>query len=430
MYQHQQHGNTADDPGDRLAEADGQIAKWPHKEQDRDQFAEHFQKTCDDGDPLFADALEDIADHAEHDQRIVKWGVDAQIAAAPVQDGRIVAARDSVDKEAGADPHDNDQKRRPDKSHEDGQARTGADAVHPAGSEVLAGERGHGGRECGHRHHTELSDLAGGDMGGNDIVSQSVDAHLQDHGADIDNGVHQCHGHSHGKHAFQKSCIQRDMPSLRQDLRTEAQDIERAENDGDKLCQKRGVCSSTDSHRESGDEQQIETDIEQGGNDQEDQGDHGIAKSAQNTRNGIVSGGDEQTGRDNDNVGIRLIKQRIRYPQESHKRFHKQAACQCQEGSHSEDQLQGSRNIALHLLVIAGAEGLCDQDGAAGRDADAQGQEQIVDGTDTAHGGQRLIAQDVSHDRGVRQVVDLLEKIADKQRNGKGYDQGKDVSFG
>lgn len=100
MYQHQKYGDTADDPGDRLAEADGQIAKRPHKEQDRDQFAEHFQKTGHDGDPLFADALQDIADHTEHDQRIVKWGVDAQIAAAPVQDGRIVGARDSVDKEA------------------------------------------------------------------------------------------------------------------------------------------------------------------------------------------------------------------------------------------------------------------------------------------------------------------------------------------
>ena len=73
------------------------------------------------------------------------------------------------------------------------------------------------------------------------------------------------------------------------------------------------------------------------------------------------------------------------------------------------------------ILVVPGAEILGDDHAGAGGETHEKAHQGVDGGTGGAHGGQRLLADEVAHHDGVHGVVELLEQVADEQGDGKGH---------
>ena len=75
------------------------------------------------------------------------------------------------------------------------------------------------------------------------------------------------------------------------------------------------------------------------------------------------------------------------------------------------------RHTALHAGEVLGTIDLGGQNREAGAEALREAEDQKHDGTGCADGGECIRTYETADDDGVRHVVELLEDIADKQRN-------------
>ena len=75
--------------------------------------------------------------------------------------------------------------------------------------------------------------------------------------------------------------------------------------------------------------------------------------------------------------------------------------------------------MAAQITVIPRAEQLCNGNCKAVADADDETQNQIVDRAGSADRGQRTDTAEPAHDDGIRQRIELLEQVAQHQRQGE-----------
>ena len=73
----------------------------------------------------------------------------------------------------------------------------------------------------------------------------------------------------------------------------------------------------------------------------------------------------------------------------------------------------------FHFVGVPGAVGPGGDNGQAVADAQPKAHQQLIDGAAGAHRRQGGIPQNVAHDHGVGGVVQLLEQVGNKNRDGK-----------
>ena len=86
--------------------------------------------------------------------------------------------------------------------------------------------------------------------------------------------------------------------------------------------------------------------------------------------------------------------------------------------------------MAAQVAVIPRAEQLRDRDGKAVADADDEAQDQVVDGSGGADRRQRADAAEAADNDGIGQRVELLEQVAQHERQGEKQDHFQRAAAG
>ena len=84
----------------------------------------------------------------------------------------------------------------------------------------------------------------------------------------------------------------------------------------------------------------------------------------------------------------------------------------------------------LHLIMLSGPVELADHHAGTGGQAHKEADKHIDDGAYGSHGGEGLVADEVTHHPGIHHIVHLLEHVAGQQRQCKGDDMPGNAALG
>ena len=300
-----------------------------------------------------------------------------------------------------------------------------ADAVRPAGAQVLAAVGGHGDAGGLHGGGHDVVHPGPGGHGGHRPGAQTVDGALEDDGANGGDGELQAHGHADGGDIAHAPQAGPQVAAAEMQGRYPGVDVQQAGQPGSGLGDDGGQGGPLHAHAAGGHEQNIQHHVDDHRGDQEQQGGAAVAQGPQNTGAEIVQDGGPGAHEDDEDVGVSVVidfgggVDQAENIVGGEKGQHRQAQGKNQA---QPDQLAGA---AADGLLIPGAEALGDGDGKAGADAQGKAQHQEVQRPGGAHGGKGVDAQQPAHDDAVGQVIKLLEQVAHQQRRTEGENPRK-----
>ena len=193
-----------------------------------------------------------------------------------------------------------------------------------------------------------------------------------------------------------------------------------AEDCGDSLGDDGCQSNARDTHILN--QQQVQNHIQGGGQQQEAESRHAVAKTSEDAGEHII----EEEAHDAQEVDVQVIPAVVddglgsaQQLQHGH----------CDQGTHDHDHDacdEGHADAVAdgfgEALPVSGAEALGYHDACAGGDTDKQGQQQIQNGAGTAYCCQGGVALVLTDDNGVGGVIKLLRQISKQHRNGKFHD--------
>ena len=199
---------------------------------------------------------------------------------------------------------------------------------------------------------------------------------------------------------------------------------ERVGDPGDEADQLRDHCGDRRAHRthaQRDEEQQVEADVEHGGEQQEDERRERVAQRAQDTADQVVADLREDAEEDHEAIGVgRAVNLAVRLGdvQEREQLRQQRRRNGSQQGGDADRQLDLRHKGAAQAVLVAAADAARRDDAEARRAAEGELQkdererERVVDARHLL-GGEHLPADD-----GVGQRVDLLQIIGKNDRRG------------
>ena len=167
---------------------------------------------------------------------------------------------------------------------------------------------------------------------------------------------------------------------------------------------------------------QVQNDVQEGGDDQVLQGAHGVAQAPEDAGEDVVEPAARDAQEDDLHIADAHVVGLLRGAQHSeHGGGHR-----CPKDHHEEGGDEGEHHAGAHgvaeLLLLLRAEVLGHHDARPGGDAHEEDNQQVQRGPAPAHGGQGVVPHVLADDDGVGGVVELLGNVADEQGHGKGHD--------
>ena len=155
-----------------------------------------------------------------------------------------------------------------------------------------------------------------------------------------------------------------------------------------------------------------------------------IADGAQDARADVV----QQHPGDAPEIDPQIFRRRAHHVirgihQPQHQRRHRDADPR-QDDAHDQRQYDRGLDRAAQPLAVLGAVVLADHDAGAAGEPGEHADERVDDRPRAADGGERLLADEVADDDRVDRVVELLEDVADHQRQRKGDKKPRDAPHG
>ena len=181
----------------------------------------------------------------------------------------------------------------------------------------------------------------------------------------------------------------------------------------------RGKGHAPDAHMEPEHEQQVEHCIQQRGNDQEHQRAGRIPHGAQDAAAHVVEQDARDPGKVDGQVIPRLVPHVFRRLHEAKHRLNDGQADGC--GYRADDEGHGDRGMhgQAQPLAVVRAVPLRDDHGRAGRKARTEADDGVDDRTRGAHCRLGRLPHELSDDKGIHHVVQLLKQQAQCHRHGK-----------
>lgn len=297
-------------------------------------------------------------------------------------------------------------------------------------AEVLADEGGQRHREAGDGQEAEALDAAVRAAARHGRRAELVDVALHDDVADGDDAVLQTGGQAVLQNFEERAPVKADFPQADAVRAFAAHQAEQAKRHAHQLGNGRRRGGGPYAHVEHADKEQVEHDVDEGRNHQVLQRVATVADGLQNAHADVIEHESQRAGEIGaeiaDGIGQNRLR-RIHQPQ--HHRGERDADNRQQR---ARDEAEGQQRVdgLLYAVVILRAEIARDDDARAHRDAVDQTDHQEDQVTGGADGGQRLAAQKIADDQGIRRVIELLKQVAQKQREREGDQRLRDRAFG
>ncbi len=194
IAEEQHHVRT--DPRQHLRKEDPFLPEREGKQRGGAGAHDEFADAADHGQHGIAHALDAGAGHMQvvkgrqggaHDKQVVVGDVKRFLY------GRRVAGDEEAQDRPSAGDHGDEDREGSCRRDQKRGAVAVADALHPAGAQVLAGVGGHGVAVGDGGHFQQPVELVGGGVGSQEEDAEAVDQVLDDHTADRDDDILKCH---------------------------------------------------------------------------------------------------------------------------------------------------------------------------------------------------------------------------------------------
>ena len=296
---------------------------------------------------------------------------------------------------------------------------TGLDAISPPGAKVLADKGGQRQREAGHRQEGKALCLAVCPAPCHRGGAEGIDVGLHDDVRQRDHGVLHAGRHAEGNHPAQHFTIKADAPPADTVSGLHTRQLAEREERAERLAQHRGQRRPADAHLKHRHKQQIQHHIGQGRGDQVFHRAFAVPHRLQDTRAKVVQHHGERTGKIDAEIQHRVRHHVLRcshQPQNLRGEHHAR-----HREHHTGTKAERHRGVdgPFHVLLIPRAEKARDQHARAEGDTVDKADQQHDQARGRTDGGQRLLSDKVSHNQRIHRIIELLEQIAEKNRNGK-----------
>ena len=291
-----------------------------------------------------------------------------------------------------------------------------AHPVEAPGADVLADEGGQGQGEAGDREEGEALNLAVGAAAGHGRGAEGVDIGLDDHVGQGDHRALHTGGDAQRDHLAEHGSLKADAPPVHPVACPGAGEPAEGQEGAEDLAEDGGQGGGAHPPVEHRHEEEIQHHIGQGGQDQVDHGaaavPHGLEDAGPHVIEHHRDGAQEIDPEIEDGV-VNYVGRRP-HPVENQRR--ERHAQHSEHRAGRQAQGQGGVDSPLQVLLVLGAVKAGDEHtGAQGHavdEADEQ-QDQAGGGADRSQG---LLADELAHNQRVHCVVELLEQVAEKNR--------------
>ena len=270
---------------------------------------------------------------------------------------------------------------------------------------VLPAVDGHG-RACGvERTGEELADLVCCGDGCDGDRAEAIHGRLHDDGADGGDGILQAHRHADGKQPRDMCAARPQLTGAKTQNGIALSHDGQTQQAGDGLRDHGRPCRALHAHAEHGDGQQVERNVQQGGENEKIDRGPGVSERADDAGDEIIKddGGDAEENDEDVVVGI---------PENIVRRVHPaQHGCAQQRRGHGEHHGERSRepdavcHKAAQLRFVALAEFLRHGDDETVADADAEAEHQKIDGARRADARKRVHAEKTADDERIYHII-------------------------
>ena len=306
-----------------------------------------------------------------------------------------------------------------DQNDQHGAVHTLANAVHAGRAEVLTRISRHGRADALQRDGQQVLGLAAGCDSGHRRAAQHIDGPLHDNAADGCDAALQAHRHTDAQQTHTGLFREGQIVLFHFQHVEFSAEINKAQDAGDDLrnisCQRRAEHAEVERH----DKQKVKADVQCAGQNQKVKRRLAVAQRAHDGRHHIVQKDKRDARKDPADVDDRAVNDVVG---RLHQLHHRAGQCNGADGQHHTGRNAepgGVGNMAAQVLIVPRAEQLCYRNRKAVADADDEAQNQIVDRAGSADRGQRTDTAEPAHDDGIRQRIELLEQVAQHQRQGE-----------
>ena len=285
------------------------------------------------------------------------------------------------------------------------------------GPYILSGKRGGGHAEAEHRKDIEPVDLDIGRKPRHRNRAETVDAGLDDDIGKGDDDVLDPGGQANLDNLRKEMVIEPDIPYLHMVYILASRQEQHDEDTGNQLADVRRQSRSHNPHLKRHHEQKIQEDIGDRGDHQVQQGSFGIPHRIEDSGGHVVDDRKKDAAEIHLKISDRLIKYLSRRTHGPQNHRSQKDAGRRQDEPRSDRDRKRRMDRLPDAFLIPGAEKLGDDYARAGRRADAESDQQIDNRSAGAYGCQRLASYIISYNDGIHRIIQLLEQIAQDQRN-------------
>ena len=414
---------VGDDPADRDGEPDADLAQRGGGEQIGEQDA---QAERDDGQHhRHACAIHGAIVAVEQEQKAdadVACTLDTQVSDPGGDHGggaRLGRVDEDVHQRRGKDENQGGDGGTVERTHEKRLPRAAADAVTRPRAVVLRHEGGIGVAEVLRGEVGEAVDLDRGGKGRHHGRTEAVDQALHHEDAEVHHRLLQAG--QRGKPGDAAQHLGRELPlgGGGEEVTAAKGGVEHDADRGDVLCDHGRGRRTGDAEGQHGDKQQIQPDIEQGGDAEKPKRGRRVAECAEQAGEKIVHRGRKNPGKDDAQVfphaGQNLGRYAERVQDRVEPKIHRRADEQRQDG----DQYAGvpDARAQARLVFFAAADG--EKRTSSHRQSEKNRSEKGHQRVGRADGGERFLAEHAPDDQRVRNIIKLLQEVARHHRQGK-----------
>ena len=288
--------------------------------------------------------------------------------------------------------------------------------IHPGCAEVLPGVGCHGRADALHRNGQQTLGLACCGDGGNGGAAQHIDRPLHDDAANGRDAALQAHRHTDAQQTYAGLFREGQIVLFHFQHVELAAEINKAQHAGDDLrnvgCQRRAEHAEMERH----DKQKVKADVQCAGQNQKVKRRLAVAQCAHDGRHHIVQKDERDARKNPADVDDRAVNDVVGRLHQLHHRAGQRNGADGQHHTGRHAEPGGVGDMAAQIFIVPRAEQLCNGNRKAVADADDETQNQIVDRAGSADRGQRTDTAEPAHDDGIRQRIELLEQVAQHQR--------------
>ena len=192
-----------------------------------------------------------------------------------------------------------------------------------------------------------------------------------------------------------------------------------AQHRGEKLGKHRGPRGPRHPHAEGHDEHDVQHDVQEGGENEEDEGRSAVPQGPQQVGDEVIENRGPGAQKDDEQIGKCHIVNVFRCVQKAEDGVSQHAAHRGEQDGEQNGEQGGGRHAAAHPRFVLRTEQLPQPDAEAAGQPLNEAEDEIDDGAGGPHGGQRVRADGAAYDHRVRQGVEKLKQISADNGQGK-----------